>query len=123
MPMELAVPKIPIASPLLSAGIMSDKYADWPVGLKPVENPCTKRSIKNAATDDSNGYIKLHATQTMEPTIMTGTLPTVSASLPLNGRENIAVRVNNAMMNPLYSAPPKLVRYAGSSGINMLKLA
>jgi len=31
--------------------------------------------------------------------------------------------VNNEMINPLYSAPPSWVRYSGSSGIIILKLA
>ena len=39
MPSVLAVPNNPIASPLLSAGIISDRYAACPVGVKPVENP------------------------------------------------------------------------------------
>jgi hypothetical protein len=54
---------------------------------------------------------------------MTGTLPIVSASLPLNGREHIAVTVNNEIIKPLYAGPPKLVRYAGKSGMSILKLA
>jgi hypothetical protein len=31
--------------------------------------------------------------------------------------------VNKDIINPLYCAPPKLVRYPGRSGISMLKLA
>jgi hypothetical protein len=42
--------------------------------------------------------------------------------LPLKGRERPAVSVNEAMMNPLYSAPPSRVRKPGSSGRSMLKL-
>jgi len=47
----------------------------------------------------------------------------VSVNFPLNGLEIPAVNVNNAMINPLYSAPPSVVRYAGRSGMSMLKLA
>jgi hypothetical protein len=91
--------------------------------LKPVENPWNKRISKNPATEDNKGYRRLHTKHTSDPTIITGTRPTVSASLPLKGREHIAVIVKREMINPLYSAPPKLVRYAGKSGISMLKLA
>ncbi len=59
---------------------------------------------------------------TIDPAIITGTRPILSASLPLNGREIIAVTVNSEMINPLYSAPPSDVRYEGSSGTIMLKL-
>jgi hypothetical protein len=58
----------------------------------------------------------------MEPTMIIGILPILSASFPLKGRDNMAVTVNNPMINPLYSAPPKEVRYAGIEGITMLKL-
>ncbi len=121
--MELAVPSSPIASPLLSAGMISDKQAAWPVGLKPVEKPCASRSSKKPDTDDNNGYNRLQTKQTKDPTIITGTRPTVSANFPLNGREAMAVRVNNEIMKPLYCPPPMLVRYAGRSGMSMLKLA
>jgi hypothetical protein len=47
----------------------------------------------------------------------------VSASFPLNGRDSIAVSVNSEMISPLYCAPPSAVRYAGNSGMSMLKLA
>ena len=59
----------------------------------------------------------------IDPNIITGTLPTLSVSFPLNGREIPAINVNNAMINPLYCAPPRWVIYAGNSGIIMVKLA
>jgi len=59
----------------------------------------------------------------MEPAMITGTRPILSASFPLKGRDSIAVTVNSEMISPLYSAPPRLVRYSGNSGISMLKLA
>jgi hypothetical protein len=46
----------------------------------------------------------------------------VSVSRPLNGRERPAVKVNSAIIYPLYAPPPILLRYDGSSGISMLKL-
>lgn len=55
--------------------------------------------------------------------MMTGFLPMRSASLPLKGREIMAVSVKSEMINPLYSAPPSEVRKNGSSGMIMLKLA
>jgi hypothetical protein len=67
--------------------------------------------------------MRLLKKQTIEPTIITGTLPTLSAIFPLKGRDTMAVTVNKEMINPLYSGPPKLVKYAGSSGMSMLKLA
>jgi hypothetical protein len=88
-----------------------------------VENPWNRRNNSRPATDESSGYNKLHTKQTSDPTIITGTLPTVSASFPLKGREHIAVMVNKDIIYPLYCAPPKLVRYPGRSGISMLKLA
>ncbi len=54
---------------------------------------------------------------------ITGIRPMVSVSLPLNGRDRPAVNVKSAIINPLYSAPPNAVIYAGNSGISMLKLA
>ena len=51
-----------------------------------------------------------------------GTLPIVSASFPLNGREISAVNVNKEMISPLYSSPPNEVKYPDNSGIIMLKL-
>jgi hypothetical protein len=54
---------------------------------------------------------------------MIGTRPIVSVNFPLKGLEIPAVNVNKAMISPLYSAPPSVVRYAGKSGISMLKLA
>ena len=60
---------------------------------------------------------------TIEPTAITGTLPKVSVNRPLNGLEIPAVHVKNATIKPLYSAPPILLRYSGSSGISILKLA
>lgn len=54
--------------------------------------------------------------------MMTGFLPMRSASLPLKGRDIMAVNVKREMIRPLYSAPPKEVRKNGSSGIIMLKL-
>lgn len=71
----------------------------------------------------SQGYIMLQTKHTSEPTMITGLRPIRSASFPLNGREINAVTVNNAMINPLYSAPPNDVRNDGSSGTIMLKLA
>lgn len=58
----------------------------------------------------------------MDPAIITGFLPILSASFPLNGREIIAVTVNREMIKPLYSPPPSDVRYEGNSGTIMLKL-
>jgi len=55
--------------------------------------------------------------------MITGTRPILSVSLPLNGRDNMAVNVKREMISPLYSAPPRLVRYEGNSGISILKLA
>jgi hypothetical protein len=43
--------------------------------------------------------------------------------LPLNGRDNIAVSVNKEIIKPLQSAPPRLLRKSGNSGMSMLKLA
>ena len=60
---------------------------------------------------------------TRDPTAITGIRPTVSVSLPLKGLDSPAVSVNKAMINPLYSAPPNAVKYAGNSGISILKLA
>ena len=60
--------------------------------------------------------------QTTDPATITGILPMRSASLPLNGRDNIAVTVKSEMIKPLYSPPPIDVRYEGSSGTIMLKL-
>lgn len=71
----------------------------------------------------SHGYIMLQTKHTREPTMMTGLRPIRSASFPLKGREINAVTVNNAIINPLYSAPPKEVRNDGSSGTIILKLA
>jgi hypothetical protein len=59
----------------------------------------------------------------MPPIIITGFLPSMSVSFPLNGREAMAVMVNNEMIKPLYSAPPSLVQNSGSSGMSILKLA
>lgn len=69
------------------------------------------------------GYNMLHTTHTREPKIITGTLPTVSVNLPLKGLEIPAIKVKRAMIHPLYSAPPMAVKYAGNSGIIILKLA
>lgn len=82
-----------------------------------------KRSNKNPETEVSTGYNKLHTTQTSDPKIITGTRPTVSVNLPLKGLDIPAINVKSAMMSPLYSAPPSLVRYPGNSGIIMVKLA
>src|SRR5690606_38071011 len=93
------------------------------VGLKPVENPCISRSSKKPATEDKTGYKKPHTKQTIDPTAIIGTRPILSVSRPLKGLEIPAVRVNKAMISPLYSEPPIDERYAGSSGIIILKLA
>jgi len=69
------------------------------------------------------GYNILMITQTDVPITITGILPTLSAIFPLKGREIMAVIVNNEIISPLYSAPPKPVRYAGNFGMIMLKLA
>jgi hypothetical protein len=61
--------------------------------------------------------------QNSVPITITGMRPTLSAIFPLKGREINAVMVNNEMINPLCSAPPKLVRYDGNLGIIILKLA
>ena len=55
--------------------------------------------------------------------MITGLRPSRSASLPLKGRESMAVTVNKEMINPLYSAPPNFVKNSGNSGMIMLKLA
>ncbi len=78
---------------------------------------------KNPATEDKTGYNKLMNTHTDVPMTITGILPTLSAIFPLKGLEIMAVIVNNEMINPLYSAPPRLVRYAGNFGMIILKLA
>jgi hypothetical protein len=59
----------------------------------------------------------------MPPIIITGFRPSISVSFPLKGREIMAVSVNNEMISPLKSFPPKLVKYSGNSGTIMLKLA
>ena len=41
---------------------------------------------------------------------ITGTRPMLSDNFPLNGRDSIAVRANNEMINPLNSSPPNAVR-------------
>jgi hypothetical protein len=46
----------------------------------------------------------------------------LSVSLPLKGREIPAVTAKSPMISPLYGAPPMLPKYAGNSGISMLKL-
>src|SRR5690606_11590434 len=69
------------------------------------------------------GYRKPQTKQTMDPIAMTGTRPQRSVSLPLNGREIPAVNVKRAMINPLCSGLPIWLRWLGSSGIIMLKLA
>ena len=102
--------RAPMASPLLDSCTTSAPYAAVAVGLKPVENPCTKRSSKKPATEVSTGYNKLQITQTSDPKTMTGTRPMVSVNFPLKGREIPAIRVNNAIISPLYSAPPILVK-------------
>src|SRR5690606_3648139 len=61
--------------------------------------------------------------QTAEPAIITGTRPSLSAIFPLKGLEKSAVRAKREMISPLYSSPPRDVRYAGNSGMIMLKLA
>ena len=48
--------------------------------------------------------------QTIEPKAMMGILPTWSVSLPENGLLNPAVKVNSAMMYPIYSLPPRLAK-------------
>lgn len=40
------------------------------------------------------------------PKIMTGLLPTKSASFPLKGLLTAAVKAKSDMIKPLYSAPP-----------------
>lgn len=70
-----------------------------------------------------NGYSMLQTKHTSEPTTMTGLRPIRSASFPLNGRDNNAVTVNSAMINPLCFPPPRDARNDGSSGMIMLKLA
>jgi hypothetical protein len=46
-----------------------------------------------------------------------------SDNFPLKGRDIMAVMVNNEIISPLYSGPPRFVRYPGNSGISILKLA
>jgi hypothetical protein len=53
---------------------------------------------------------------------MTGIRPILSASLPLKGLDSPADRVNRAIIHPLKDSPPMELRYAGSSGMIMLKL-
>jgi len=67
--------------------------------------------------------MKLQIIQTKAPKKITGMRPILSASLPLNGLEISAVTVNNAMINPLSSGAPSSDKYAGKTGIIMLKLA
>ena len=46
----------------------------------------------------------------------------VSASLPLKGRDAIAVNVKAEMISPFHSPPPSAAKNAGSLGMIMLKL-
>jgi hypothetical protein len=101
---------------------MSEIYAAVPVGLIPVEKPCTKRKIKNGITVVAKGYKKPQAKHTSEPNAITGTRPTLSVSFPLNGLERPAVSVNKEIISPLNSPPPIFDKYSGSSGISILKL-
>ncbi len=78
---------------------------------------------KKPATEVNTGYKNPQRKHTAEPKTITGTRPYLSASLPLKGLDIIAVNVKSEMISPLYSAPPRLVRYEGSSGTIMLKLA
>jgi hypothetical protein len=92
------------------------------VGVKPVEKPWISRSSKNPATVVKMGYTRLQTRHTAEPTNITGRRPSLSASLPLKGRDNKAVTVNNEIIRPLCSPPPSDVKYEGSSGTIILKL-
>jgi hypothetical protein len=96
-------------------------YAVNPVGVNPVENPWKNLSHRKALTVATIGYIKEQTRHTTDPRIITGTLPMVSASLPLKGLDNIAVSVNRETINPLYSPPPIRSSMAGSSGMTILK--
>lgn len=116
-------PCMPNASPQRSRGMMSATYAAVAVGLNPVEKPWSSLKNRNPETEPSIGYIKPHTKQTTEPIAITGILPNVSVSRPLNGLEIPAVSVKSAIIRPLYCAPPMLLKYAGSSGISILKLA
>lgn len=109
-PVLKQTPCTPIASPHFPAGTKSATYAAVAVGLKPVENPCKSLKNKNPAIEVNIGYRKPQAKQTKDPTAITGTRPIVSVSFPLKGLEIAAVNVNNAMIKPLYSAPPKPVK-------------
>lgn len=105
-----AIPRIPIASPRRSYGTTSATYAAVPVGLKPVEKPCTRRRSMKAVILPNTGYKNPTKKHTKAPNIITGILPIVSASLPLNGRDKPAVIVKTDMISPLYSPPPKFSR-------------
>ncbi len=80
------------------------------MGLKPVEKPCTNLKNKKPETVVKTGYKIPHTKQTIEPTAIIGTRPTLSVNFPLKGLEIPAVKVNNAIINPLYSAPPMLLK-------------
>src|SRR5690606_24641775 len=67
--------------------------------------------------------MKLQIIQTKAPKKITGIRPILSASFPLKGREINAVTVNKAMINPFNSGAPSSDRYAGRTGMIMLKLA
>ena len=116
-------PCIPIASPQRLDGIKSATYAAVAVGLNPVEKPCINLKNKKPETVVNMGYKNPQTKQTKEPTAITGTRPILSVNFPLKGLEIPAVKVKRAIINPLYSPPPILLRYAGSSGSSMLKLA
>jgi len=122
MPRLPVTPSRPMACPRRSTGTMSAMNAAVPVGLKPVLNPCSSRSPKKPVTVRAQGYTNPHMKHTSDPNTITGMRPTVSASLPENGRLSPAVSVNKAMMKPLYSPPPSRVRWSGSSGSSRLKL-
>ena len=55
--------------------------------------------------------------------MITGFLPILSASFPLNGLDTSAVTVKSEMISPLYSGPPSEERKSGNSGTIILKLA
>ena len=88
MPRLPVTPSSPIASPRLPSGTISATNAAVAVGLKPVLNPCSSRKNRKLPTVSAHGYASPHTTQTSEPNTITGMRPTVSESLPENGREN-----------------------------------